>query len=384
MKLRGLALLTISLLPLLTAPPASAATTTYSAPLQAVVRELPVADENTSPYDRDLRFGDWIDADGDCQNTRQEVLASEGIGVAFSASGCTVIAGRWGSFYDNNTYTSPAQLQVDHMVPLSEAWDSGAQNWTQARRVAFANDLGVPYALNNIEASLNQARSDSGPEEWMPPANQCRYIGIWTALKHRWQLNVDPAEREALLRWADACPNRLLVVPLATATAPVVSRPTPPQVRVSVAPSRITRGQTAVASLRGVPSERLGLWAYTLPNRSYRLVRTGTANSVGLVSWTIRPGADTRLYGTAAGGARRSLSTVLQVRQPVRAAVPVPRPAPRPAGPAVPPRPADRDCGEFKTQAEAQAFYNRYFPYYGDFARLDGIDNDGRVCERLP
>ncbi len=109
MKLRGLALLTISLLPLLAAPSASAATTTYSAPLQTAVRALPVAPEDTSPYDRDRDFGDWIDADGDCRSTRHEVLASEGTGVTFSSSGCTVNGGVWRSFYDNMTYTSPDQ-----------------------------------------------------------------------------------------------------------------------------------------------------------------------------------------------------------------------------------------------------------------------------------
>ncbi len=138
---------------------------------------------------------------------------------------------------------------------------------------------------------------------------------------------------------------------------------------------------------QGCGGQQLALFLFAVAvGRSSRhgLVRVGTANSVGLVSWTIRPGADTRLYGTAAGGARRSVSTVLQVRPPVRRAVPAPRSAPRPAQPAVPVRPADRDCSDFRTRAGAQAFYNRYFPYYGDFARLDGNDNDGRVCESLP
>ncbi len=119
-------------------------------------------------------------------------------------------------------------------------------------------------------------------------------------------------------------------------------------------------------------------------------MRTGTANNVGLASWTIRPAADTRMYGTAAGGARRSLSTVLQVRQPVRRAAPVSRPAPRRASrsgrpgllclPALP----TVTAATSGPRAEAQAFYNRYFPFYGDFARLDGSDNDGRACESLP
>ena len=124
-------------------------------------------------------------------------------------------AGRWQSFYDGKTYTSPTQLQIDHFVPLAEAWGSGARTWTQARRVAFANDLGVRYALNAMPASLNQSKQASGPEQWMPPVNRCRYVEIWVAMKHRWQLSVDPAEQAALLRFADGCADRPIVVVLA-------------------------------------------------------------------------------------------------------------------------------------------------------------------------
>ncbi len=128
-------------------------------------------------------------------------------------TGCglaAVTAGRWRSFYDGKTYTLASQLQIDHMVPVAEAWGSGARRWTQARRVAFYNDLGVGYALNAMPSALNQSKQARGPESWMPPVNRCRYIEIWASMKHRWRLSVDPTERAALLRYADRCPTTAL------------------------------------------------------------------------------------------------------------------------------------------------------------------------------
>lgn len=205
------ALLSLGVLAAAVPAPASAATT-YSAPFRTAVRQLPVAAENTSPYDRDRYFGGWGDTDGDCQNSRHEVLIAEGTGVGLSASRCTVTSGSWRSFYDGRTYTGPQSVQIDHLVPVSEAWDSGAQRWTQQRRVRFYNDLGVAYALNTISEPLNQAKADKGPEAWMPPANRCRYVEVWTAMKHRWGLSVDSTERSALVRYADGCPNNVLTV----------------------------------------------------------------------------------------------------------------------------------------------------------------------------
>lgn len=192
----------------------AAAGGTYVAPVRTAVRQLAVAAEDNIGYDRDRYFGDWIDADGDCQNTRHEVLIAESqVPPTLSARRCTVTAGAWRSFYDGRLYTSPSQVDVDHLVPLAEAWGSGARSWTQARRVAFANDLGVAYALNAMPGALNSAKAARGPESWMPPVNRCRYVEIWTAVKHRWRLRVDPAERAALVGFADACPDNVLRVP---------------------------------------------------------------------------------------------------------------------------------------------------------------------------
>ena len=193
-------------------PPVAGA---YSAPLRTAVRQLPVAAEQDAGYDRDAQFGIWIDADGDCQNTRHEVLATESlVPPTYSSQRCTVKAGRWRSLYDDRTCTLASQVAVDHLVAVAEAWGSGARGWTQARRVAFYNDLS-PHTLNAMDPLLDQAKAGADPARWMPPANRCRYLAAWTAVKHRWRLTVDVLERDALVRHADACPNDPVTVPRA-------------------------------------------------------------------------------------------------------------------------------------------------------------------------
>jgi hypothetical protein len=129
---------------LVQALPAQAAT--YSAPLRTAIASLTVATEVRTGYSRDL-FPHWIDADGDGCNTRNEVLIAEATTAPSIGSSCTLSGGRWYSYYNNTSYTVTSDLDIDHMVPLAEAWDSGARNWTTARRQAFANDLGDGRSL---------------------------------------------------------------------------------------------------------------------------------------------------------------------------------------------------------------------------------------------
>ena len=170
--------------------------------------KLAVHAENGSGYSRSY-FGDWRDANGDCQNTRAEVLLQEAKVAATytTARRCTVRTGRWVTRWDNRTHTLASAVEIDHTVPVHEAWGSGARYWSQARRVAFYNDLGDGRSLNAQTAALNSAKQAKGPEAWMPPANKCEYIGNWIAVKIRWGLRVDSAEKAALVRWADSCPN---------------------------------------------------------------------------------------------------------------------------------------------------------------------------------
>ncbi len=190
--------------------PASAAAAPYSAPLSTAVRQLVVAPESTAPYDRTAQFGgDWTDADRDCQNTRAEVLQSESkVTTSFTTTKrCTVKGGKWVTTWDGRVHTSASTVQIDHTVPVHEAWGSGARGWTKAKRVAFYNDLGDHRTLSAQTSKLNSAKQARGPEQWMPPKNRCGYIGEWVAVKHRWGLKVDSTEKAALTRLANSCPN---------------------------------------------------------------------------------------------------------------------------------------------------------------------------------
>ncbi|MBB1252543.1 HNH endonuclease [Streptomyces sp. OF3] len=187
-------------------PPAAADPATL--PLAAAVDALPVAEEDRTGYDRRL-FRHWIDADRDGCNTRAEVLKAEAIVPPEQSAGCRLTGGLWHSYYDDVFVDDASSLDIDHMVPLAEAWDSGASQWSPARREAFANDLDYDPSLVAVTARSNRSKGDKDPAEWMPPAGHehCRYVEEWTAVKHRWVLTVDQAEREALLAVAGRCPD---------------------------------------------------------------------------------------------------------------------------------------------------------------------------------
>ncbi|MFE7629228.1 HNH endonuclease family protein [Kocuria sp. NPDC057446] len=190
------------------AAPAEAAST-YSASLRAAVQALPVAAESNSGYDRAQQFGDWKDADRDCQNTRAEVLQNESkVRTSFTtAKRCTVKGGKWITTWDGKVHTSATTVQIDHTVPVHEAWGSGARHWTKAKRVAFYNDLGDHRTLSAQTSQLNSAKQARGPESWMPSKHRCAYVGEWVAVKHRWGLKADSAEKAELVRLAASCPN---------------------------------------------------------------------------------------------------------------------------------------------------------------------------------
>jgi hypothetical protein len=184
--------------------PAAAAST--SQPLRTMIANLPVATEVRTGYDRDL-FPLWIDADGDGCNTRYEVLIAEAVRTPVIGSGCSLSNGQWYSYYDAAYWTKTADLDIDHLVPLAEAWDSGARSWTTSRRQSYANDLGDSRTLVAVTDNVNQAKGDQDPATWMPTYERCRYVGEWAAVKTRWRLTVDSAEKSALTSYASSCSN---------------------------------------------------------------------------------------------------------------------------------------------------------------------------------
>lgn len=184
------------------APPSSAAGGGNTDPLAG----LTVAAERRAGYDRDL-FDDWIDADGDGCNTRWEVLIAESRTPVSISGSCTVSGGNWVSPFDGVATTNPSDLDIDHLVPLAEAWDSGAHSWSASRRRAFANDLDLDAALIAVTDNLNQQKGDDDPAGWLPPraAYRCTYVRNWIAVKKKWDLSIDPAEADALRRVLATC-----------------------------------------------------------------------------------------------------------------------------------------------------------------------------------
>lgn len=156
-------------------------------------------------YHRDqFNYDNEWDADGDGCYTRKEVLIRDATHIDHVSKSCAVY-GTWTSLYDNKKTSSPGDLEVDHLVPLAEAWHAGAWTWSSKKKTAFGNDLGYKWELQAVTASLNQAKEDSDPTGWMPPKNRCTYIAAWIGVKYRWGLTIDPAEKATLLRWVEKC-----------------------------------------------------------------------------------------------------------------------------------------------------------------------------------
>ena len=190
--------------PVTQAPTTQAPTTPSPAPFDPV--GLRIEPEHVGGYDRDL-FADWYDADRDGCNTRKEVLIAESLDPVQIGSGCSISGGRWFSIYDNVETTDSSKFDIDHMVPLSEAWDSGAWNWNADQRKHFANDLDQPFFLIAVTASSNRSKGDRDPAQWMPPnaSYHCTYVRIWIEIKRAWDLSVDQAEHDYLARKLASC-----------------------------------------------------------------------------------------------------------------------------------------------------------------------------------
>ena len=140
------------------------------------------------------------------------MLVSEAEDAPTVGSGCSLSGGRWYSYYDGVSQTSASALDIDHMVALAEAWDSGARSWTASRREAYANDLGDSHTLVGVTASLNRSKGDQDVAEWLPPINQCRYLKDWLTAKVRWGLSQDSAEKAALEDVAAGCADSAITV----------------------------------------------------------------------------------------------------------------------------------------------------------------------------
>ena len=170
---------------------------------------LTVADEHHVGYDREL-FEHWTDDDSDGCDTRREVLIAEATVPPTVGDNCRLSGGTWLSVYDDAVNEDGGRgFDVDHLVPLAEAWFSGAHSWNADTRQQFANDILNEHSLVAVSATSNRSKSAGDPADWMPQRQEahCWYAEAWIATKTFWKLTIDPAEKQALTDVIDGCSN---------------------------------------------------------------------------------------------------------------------------------------------------------------------------------
>ena len=238
-------------------------------------------------YDRD-DWPLWVDYNDSGCDTRKDVLRQQLIDSSSNLAGgdCAISEGLWYSSYDESYVTQASDLEIDHIVALREAFESGASNWDEQTRREFAND---PLNLVAVTRSTNRSKSDNDVADWRPPQNVwCALAGRVIDVKIRYSLTVDAREFDALWEMVATCDS----------------------------------------------DAQLGLGEPASPS------------------------------DITAALSRESSEISVATTQP--------------------PNPGNtKNCSDFATYAEAKTWFERYFPAYGDVAKLDA-DGDGEPCESLP
>lgn len=446
------------------------------------------------------RFREGLDLDGDGCDTKQEILFQKSEVPATVEGDCTVISGQWTSYYDNVIHVDPAATELEHLVPLKEAWISGAWSWSDAQRDAFANDTDDSRTLNIVTPGISAVKADKDPAGWVPQLpfenTRCVYASQWIVVKLRWNLAIDPAEKTALQKALAQCFQPTAVVPVFPADRPgtptpdtqyyttkydstiwavtptsvaaltfaqwkAAGTPTPrpaPTEFVKYAWSSTVSAVTMFGADKsrwvwkhvsaaewkraGNPKPRIAGWIegstyyqwadspqifvqdvggkkHALTGKEWAAsgyqpfekrtnqgfvklswhssiafltdYANGTGTPVTAASWTAEgnpsPVVRKRFpndkvwknFGTSAiHYSGPTVSKTLTYSEWL--AMGSPRPEVRGA-PTAPPKPTrDKNCGDYPSQAAAQADFNRYYSWYGDIFRLDG-DGDGIACE---
>jgi hypothetical protein len=184
--------------------PTGGTKTTNPAAAEAKLNKLKVVTRTgtMSGYSR-AKFPHWRDTGSNC-DIRDSVLKRDGTKV--KVSGCNVVAGTWTSVYDGDKITDPSKVDIDHVVPLANAWRSGANTWTTDQRGDFANDMNDPQ-LVAVSASSNRSKGDQDPSTWKPELTDswCQYAEDWIVVKSQWKLTVTTKEKAELKKMLETC-----------------------------------------------------------------------------------------------------------------------------------------------------------------------------------
>jgi len=213
---------------------ASAGAPAAGQPAAEVLATLPVKGRAPETgYDRDQFGPQWADVDHNGCDTRNDVLARDLTAEAFKSGtqDCVVVTGTLADPYTAQTITfqkgDGSSVDIDHVVALSNGWQTGAFGWDEARRTAFAND---PLNLLAVDYSANRQKGDGDAATWLP-ANRgyrCSYVARQVAVKAGYGLWVTQAEHDAIARVLETCPGEPVPAPSAPAPADVpAGTPTP-------------------------------------------------------------------------------------------------------------------------------------------------------------
>ena len=151
----------------------------------------------STKYDRD-KFDHWSDDDGNCINTRHELLMKQSTStVDVGSNKCTAVRGRWLDPYTGKTFYNARDLDIDHLVPLKWAWDHGADKWDNEKRKQLANDEANLFA---VQASVNREKGALGPLDWLPPdtAFHCQYVTRFKRIVIKYKLELSSNESIAM------------------------------------------------------------------------------------------------------------------------------------------------------------------------------------------
>ncbi len=203
-------------------PPATPTTIPTIASTQSISSPTP-------QYDRD-EWGGWVDLDGDCLNTRHEVLIEESLSEPVLED-CKVVSGLWVDPWTGNSFDEAGQLDIDHHVPLANVHRSGGSGSDAGRRCEFSSDFAN---LNAVSRTVNHTKGIQGPDEWCPPddASHCEYAKQWEVVKTKYELSMTESEHQAVTEMLDTCTLKPPTPTLATAIPPV----TPTVASTPVAP----------------------------------------------------------------------------------------------------------------------------------------------------
>ena len=263
-----------------------------------VLQNIPVQNERGGGYVRAL-FEHWRDIDGDGCDAREQVLKRDSVTLPqVDPYSCKVIAGDWVSPYDGARWSDPTDIDIDHVVALKEAWDSGAWAWSSATRKAYANDTSDKRTLLAVTDNVNQRKSDKDPSNWTPPLKSylCTYLGNWISVKARWNLSMDKSEWGRIKNLLNSSCAGLVIAPWTAAPqlgAIVTSPTTAPKLASSTTATSTTAtanvpAQVGVSVYPGAWCKPEGATGMYTNGKSYVCAKTnasGVAYSDGRARW---------------------------------------------------------------------------------------------------